>query len=164
MQLLIKHISKQLKDIQNGKNWIGSSFDSKLNHIDEQLMFTRPMADLHSIAEIISHLTLWRKEAILKIKTGKGSKTDDCEENWLPIATLKNKGWHSIKAEYDLSLIELLSLLEHKEDTFLNETYYDTDFKGTYTYNFLINGMLHHDIYHLGQLGIVIKYLIKNNA
>lgn len=164
MQILIQHISKQLEDIQNGKNWIGSSFDSKLSSIDEQLMFTRPTTNLHSIAEIISHLTLWRNEAILKIKTGKGSKTDDCEENWLSIDTLKSKGWETIKNEYDSSLTELLSLLKHKEDTFLNETYYDTDFKGIYTYNFLINGMLHHDIYHLGQLGIIIKYLIKKNA
>ena len=161
MQILIQHISKQLEDIQNGKNWIGSSFDSKLSSIDEELIFTRPSSNLHSIAEIISHLTLWRNEAILKIKTGKGSKTDDCEENWLSIDALKNKGWEIIKNEYDSSLTELLSLLKHKEDTFLNETYYDNDFKGIYTYNFLINGMLHHDIYHLGQLGIIIKYLKK---
>lgn len=160
MQTIIQHISKQLKDIQNGKNWIGSSFESKLSNIDEQLFFTRPITDLHSIAEIISHLTLWRVEAILKIKTGKGSKTDDCEENWLPIDKLKTKGWKTIKQEYDNSLYELIELLENKEDTFLKETYYDTDFKGIYTYDFLINGMLHHDIYHLGQLGIIIKYLI----
>lgn len=159
MQILIQHISKQLEDIQNGKNWIGSSFHSKLSSIDEEFIFTRPISNLHSIAEIISHLTLWRNEAILKIKTGKGSKTDDCEENWLSIDALKNKGWEIIKNEYDSSLTELLSLLQDKEDAFLNETYYDTDFKGIYTYNFLINGMLHHDIYHLGQLGIIIKHL-----
>ncbi len=40
---------------------------------------------------------------------------------------------------------------------------YDTDFKGNYEYSFVINGMLHHDIYHLRQLGIIINYLKKNN-
>jgi len=83
MRALIENIIQQLEDVQNGKLWIGSSFDSKLNHIDENLVFLRPMESLHSVAEIISHLTLWRRETILKIQTGRGSKTDDYEENWL---------------------------------------------------------------------------------
>lgn len=159
MNILINHIIEQLIEIQNGKIWIGSSYDSKLNGIEDDLVFVRPSKDLHSIAEIISHLTLWRNEAILKIKTGKGSKTDDCEENWLPNEKLKVKGWTKIKSEYNNTLSELIELLKEKDDGFLDQEYYDTDFKGNFKYSFLINGMLHHDIYHLGQLGIIIKYL-----
>jgi hypothetical protein len=54
-------------------------------------------------------------------------------------------------------------LLQSKDDQFLDEHYYDIDFKGTYPYSFAIEGMLHHDIYHLGQMGLVIK-LIKENT
>lgn len=162
MNILINHIIEQLIEVQNGKIWIGSSYESKLNGIEDNLYFVRPKKDLHSIAEIISHLTLWRKEAILKIKTGKGSKTDDCDENWLPNDTLKKIGWTEIKATYDKSLSELIALLQEKEDRFLNKKYYDTDFKGDYTYRFLLDGMLHHDIYHLGQLGVIIKFLKDN--
>jgi hypothetical protein len=158
---IIQYIITQLTEIQSGKPWIGSSYDRKLNAVDESLVFTRPLEDMHSIAEIISHLTLWRKEAILKIKTGTGSKTDDCEENWLTNEKLQPKGWKTIKSEYDLTLTELITLLKAKEDSFLNEEYYDTDFKGNYAYSFLLNGMLHHDLYHLGQLGMIIKYLKK---
>ena len=159
MNTLINYIIDQLTEIQHGKIWIGSSYQSKLSKVDEHLFFTRPIEGLHSIAEIFSHVTLWRQEAILKIQTGKGSKTDDCEENWLPNKVLKTKGWERIKSEYDTSLSQLINLLKEKDDSFLDEKYYDTDFKGEYTYSFLINGMLHHDIYHLGQLGIIIKYL-----
>jgi len=159
MRALIENIIQQLEDVQNGKLWIGSSFDSKLNQIDENLVFLRPMESLHSVAEIISHLTLWRRETILKIQTGRGSKTDDYEENWLTNDKLKKKGWNDIKSAYDDTLSELIMLLKSKDDTFLNELYFDTDFKGDYEYSFVINGMLHHDIYHLGQLGIIIKHL-----
>jgi len=161
MNTLVNNLIEQLFEIQKGKVWIGRSYKNILNEIDEHSAFIRPLEDLHSVAEIISHLTLWRNEAILKIRTGKGSKTDDCEENWLTNERLKAKGWAKIKAEYDQSLSELTSLLKKKNDSFLNEEYYDTDFKGTYTYLFLMNGMLHHDIYHLGQLGIINKYLKK---
>lgn len=159
MNPVLKHIVHQLLEIQHGKLWIGSSYESKLKGIDEELVFTRPLKNLHSIAEIISHLTLWRTEAILKIRTGEGSKTDDCEENWLPNQRLRTKGWTQIKSEYDHSLSELIALLNDKDDRFLDAYYYDTDFKGNYTYGFLLNGMLHHDLYHLGQLGIIIKFL-----
>ncbi len=159
MNYLLPYIIQQYKDVQNGTLWIGSTIGSKLNQIDEQMVFTRPLESLHSIAEIISHLTLWRKETILKIQTGKGSKTDDCAENWLPNDQLEPKGWHRIKSEYDDTLIALIALLDSKDDAFLEEKYYDTDFKGHYPYRFIIDGMLHHDLYHLGQLGIIIKHL-----
>jgi hypothetical protein len=164
MNILLNHIIEQLIEIQNGQNWIGSSYEKKLNRVSDDLVFIRPKKDLHSIAEIISHLTLWRKETILKIKTGKGSKTNDCEENWLSNNQLKLKGWKNIKSEYDSSLTELIKLLKVKNDQFLYEEYYDTDFKGNFNYNFLLKGMLHHDICHLGQLGIIIKYLKDNTS
>ncbi len=162
MKYLIANIIQQLEEVQNGKLWIGSTFNSKLNQIDESLVFLTPTENLHSVAEIISHLTLWRKETILKIQTGKGSKTDDCEENWLSNDKLKTLGWKRIKSAYDNTLSELIHLLKSKNDDFLQEQYYDTDFKGNYEYRFVIIGMLHHDIYHLGQLGIIIKYLKQN--
>ena len=99
----------------------------------------------------------------MKIQTGKGSKTDDCEENWLTNDKLEILGWDNIKSAYDKTLSELIDLLKSKDDEFLNEQYYDTDFKDNYEYSFVINGMLHHDIYHLGQLGIIIKYLKESN-
>lgn len=162
MKYILEHIIEQYEEVQNGKLWIGSTFESKLKQVGENEVFTRPIKGLHSIAEIISHLTLWRKETILKIQTGTGSKTDDCEENWLNNDKLKILGWAKIKSEYDNTLSELIELLKTKKDSFLSEEYYDTDFKDNYEYRFIINGMLHHDLYHLGQLGIIIKYLKEN--
>ena len=79
MNSIIQNIILQLEDIQQGNPWIGSSFMSKLNQVDKNEYFNKPVEGLHSIAEIISHLTLWRSEAILKIRTGRGSKSYDCE-------------------------------------------------------------------------------------
>ncbi len=138
---------------------MGANFSQKLDTIIENEAFLRPIPNLHSVAEIISHLTIWREETILKIETGKGNLTDDSEENWLTNDKLKEIGWNEIKARYQDSLSRMIKLLQPKDDSFLNEKYYDTDFKGYYPYQFVIHGMLHHDIYHLGQLGIIIKFL-----
>ena len=159
MNYLIENIIEQLTEIQEGKLWIGTNYNGRLNQVEDDSVFIRPIENLHSVAEIISHLTMWRKETILKINTGKGSKTDDCEENWLTNDKLKIIGWERIKADYRISLSGLIESLRGKEDKFLNEKYYDTDFKDYYEYKFVINGMLHHDLYHLGQIGIIIKFL-----
>jgi len=164
MRILIDNIIRQLEEVQEEKIWIGTNFDKKLDLITEDDAFTRPLPDLHSVAEIISHLTVWRKETILKIKTGKGRLTEDNEENWLPNDTLRRTGWDKLKKNYKDSLIELVELLRGRDDNFLAEKYYDTDFKGDYDYAFVIYGMLHHDIYHLGQLGIIIKMLKRKSA
>jgi len=163
MRCLIENIIQQLEAVQKGELWIGSTFSSTFSQVDENSVFVRPLEDLHSVAEIISHLTLWRKETLLKIKTGKGSKTEDCEENWFSNEKLRILGWDKLRSEYDRTLSELIGLLKTKDDDFLDESYYDTDFKGNYSYRFVIEGMLHHDLYHLGQLGLIIKYLKKMN-
>lgn len=161
MKILIEYIIKQLLDNQEGKVWVGATYHSMLEKINADNAFIKPKPELHSVAEIISHLTTWQKETILKIKTGAGSLTDDCEENWYSNKKLKEKKWTTIRDEYKTSLGEVIDLLKTKEDRFLTEEYYDPDFKGNYPYSFIINGMLHHNIYHLGQLGIIVKYLKK---
>ena len=161
MNDLIQNIITQFEEIQKGKPWMGSTYERKLKLVDETLFFKRPFADLHSVAEIISHLTLWRQETILKIKTGKGSKTDDCAENWLTNDILKPLGRENIISTYYQTQTDLIELLKAKNDDFLSEKYYDTDFKDFYTYDWLLRGMIQHDAYHLGQIGIIVKYLNK---
>lgn len=164
MKSQIRDLIDQLKSVQNGKLWMGRTFDRLLNQVNEETAFVRPLPDMHSVAELISHLTFWREECLLKIRTGQGSKTDDSPENWLPNKILRQAGWATLKAEHDRTLAELLSLLEARNDVFLDEIYYDTDYKGEYPYRFLIHGMLHHDLYHLGQLGLIMKYLRKGRG
>jgi hypothetical protein len=78
----------------------------------------------------------------------------------MPNLELKEIGWSQLIQEYEGSLNAIIDLLQSKNDGFLEEQYQDQDYKGYYEYSFLINGLLHHDLYHLGQLGIIIK-LIK---
>lgn len=157
---IINYIIQQLLDIQNGKLWMGDNFVKKINSITEQEAFTKPSSTMHSIAELVAHLTAWSKDTVLKIRNGTGKLTDNDERNWPDINHLKKSGWNTIVQDYQKSLSEVIDLLKDKDDLFLKEKYYDQDFKGEFDYSFAIDGILHHNIYHLGQMGIVIK-LIK---
>jgi len=161
MKRCIEQLIYQLKEVQKGNPWIGSSYKKKLEVLSDEDFFRRPLKDVHSVAELISHLTIWRKETALKIKTGRGSITDSDPSNWREIGLLRGIGRQRILKDYDDSLQEIIELLSDKQDEFLEKKYYDNDFRGDYTYSWLLNGMLHHDLYHLGQIGYIVKFLQK---
>ncbi|MGI9530255.1 DinB family protein [Lutimonas sp.] len=163
MTVLINNLVKELAAVQEEKSWIGTNFNDQLNALSEQDFFSK-LADLHSIAEIISHLTTWRKESILKLKTGTGSITDADPTNWISNEFLRKIGKDQIIAAYNESLEQIILLLESKNDSYLSETYFDTDFKGYYSYDFLLKGVLQHDIYHLGQIGLIHNLIKKQKA
>lgn len=159
MNKQINSIIRQLREVHDGLIWAGTSYNKRLSELNENKLFVRPLPSVHSIAEIIAHIVSWRKDTILKLKTGRGQLTDEQPENWKSNEELKIIGWEKIREEDNNTLRELFQLLQDKDDTFLNELYYDPEFKGNYPYSFVLEGMLHHDIYHLGQIGLVIKLL-----
>ena len=158
MKRLVENIILQIETIHYGNAWIGVSYKKKLQLLTEYEFFYQFNGN-HSIAEIISHVTTWREETILKIKSGAGSITDADPSNWKNISNLKKTGMKGILSSHDKSITALLNLLKDKNDDFLAESYYDNDFKDYYPYKFVIEGMLHHDIYHLGQIGLIMKLL-----
>ena len=162
MNELVTAIIDQMEQIHQGNGWIGVNFKKKVNNLSDTEFFHQ-VKGMHSIAEIVSHLTIWRLETILKINTGKGSITDDDPSNWKRNMVLKQLGKEEILLKHHESLLKLLKLLKQKNDGFLNEMYYDTDFQSNYPYSFLVQGMLHHDIYHLGQIGLLTKCLTSDS-
>lgn len=161
MRQLIENYIFQIEEIQYGKPWVGNSYSKILNTLDNNNLFIQPFEGMHSIAEIISHCTMWRNEAIFKIETGLGTKTDSSAENWLSNSVLIKKGWDCIYDEYLSSFEKFIQVLSHKEDQFLKMTYYDIDFRKECTFKFLVDGILHHDIYHLGQIALIRKFVEK---
>lgn len=158
MNSVVNSIITQMEDIHHGDNWIGVNMENMINPLNEQEFFFSATG-FHSVAETLSHLTVWRNESILKISTGEGSITDNDPTNWKNNSELIGKGKDSILESYHESLKNLLDVLADKNDDFLDQTYYDTDFKDYYPFSFLLYGMVHHDLYHLGQIGMIVKIM-----
>ena len=158
---LIDHFIGQLSEIQNGRPWMGESFEKKLDSITNEEAFQKPGPAMHSVAEILAHLTAWNDDLILKITYGKGKLLDSDPQNWPDNETLWLSGWDQVREKYTESVRTVISLLSEKEDSFFGEKYSDQDFNGEYLYAFAMNGMLQHQVYHLGQLGIIIKMIKK---
>jgi uncharacterized damage-inducible protein DinB len=158
-RVLINNIIRQLNEIQNGSLWFDQCFKDKIDGLTDTEALTRPLPQIHSVAEHVSHMLEWRKECILRFK---GLKTElmNSPDDWKNNIELKKFGWNHLKnALYD-SRPELINLFADQDDTYLENKFLDTD----YNFHYLIEGIIQHDLYHLGQIGITIKLLNGNRT
>jgi len=152
---LINNAVNQLKQNQYGESWLDESFKKKLETVTEENAFIRPIPEIHSIAELVAHILIWRIEGVKKLQGIKSTITMDSPENWRTNGELKRIGWEKLKTVFFNSQTELIALIKNKSDDYLGEN----DYVPGYSYKYLLDGLIHHDIYHLGQIGITIKLL-----
>lgn len=153
--ILINDIIRQLREVMDADIWLDENFDKKLSQVKENEVFTRPIPEIHSVAELISHLHEWRLETISRLKGNKQGFVEDDPRNWRTNDELKTVGWENLKRNFYESQQQLIDFLAIKDDDYLEEKYAHY----AYNYKYLAQGMIHHDMYHLGQLGITIKML-----
>lgn len=151
---------RQLKSIYEEDPWIDESFAKKLKELSEEEAFRQPIPGVHSVAEVLSHLIEWRKELIYRFESGEAPRMfDHSENNWYGNEELSKKGWDNLKQQFEDSQHQLIKLWSGKEDSFLS-----TKYQEDYTDLYLVEGIVHHDLYHLGQIGLIIKMIGMGDA
>jgi len=150
-ELYIQHLNEN----QKGTNWIDENLNKKIEKLNGDKAFERPIPEIHSVAELVSHIIVWRYAAIERLKGKQPNLTMSSPENWKGNIELQQIGWHQLKVELSNTQSALIKFIENKPDKFFLENEY---VKG-YSYKYLIEGLIQHDIYHLGQIGITIKLL-----
>lgn len=135
--------------------WFGDTYMEKLADVTEKEAFTPPMKGVHTIAELVAHVIYWRTPIIKRLKGGKDyAASVDSPENWVPLDQLKAKGWKKILNDFGESQRELLNLLKQAKPGFFKEEYSPGN-----SWDYVVDGIIQHDIYHLGQLALVKKMI-----
>jgi len=144
----IERIGKQLERTYSGDAWHGPSLRSVLEGIDDAEAKARPVSGAHSIAELAAHILAWREETLRRLE-GNGRDLP-MEENWPePLE------WSELLERLDLSHDRLT-----KAVAALPEEILDEKVKGRRESHYvLLQGMIHHDLYHAGQIAILKKGL-----
>ena len=75
--------------------------------------------------------------------------------DWKDDTELKKIGWTNLKNALYSNRLELIDLFTNQDDTYLETKFLDT----AYNFHYLIEGIIQHDLYHLGQIGITIKLI-----
>ena len=153
-QVLIKNIIRQLTEIQDGSRWFDQCFKEKIEPLSAAEALTRPAQQIHSVAEHISHILEWRRECLRRFD-GHRTELMNGPDDWKDNHELAKTGWEKLKSLFYESTVVLIAALQNEDDTYLDTRFLDTD----YNFHYLIEGIIQHDLYHLGQIGITIKLL-----
>ncbi|MEO7923684.1 MAG: DinB family protein [Chitinophagaceae bacterium] len=151
----IQSIIRRLENINSGEPWFGRAVYSILEEIDPKKTFTRPNNSEHSLAELLYHMITWADFTLKRIEGDKINDLAAAEElDWRMIDP-KIHTWKKGLVEFKSIHKKITDLLKTKDDDFLKE---NVDYR-KYDYRFLINGLIEHNIYHLGQVAYLKKLL-----
>jgi len=154
----IRTYVEQLTQNYEGGSWQAENFIAKLKDVDDNTAFLQPFPGVHSVAEIVWHCCYWRNVLINTIEGDYAYRERTLQElNFLSLQALRDKGWNTLVSELGHSQKVLLEKLSHFRDRDLLREY-----KPGYTFDYLIVGVIQHDIYHLGQIGLVKRILSEN--
>lgn len=152
-----KEIIKSLSEVFEGHPWYGESVMRKLENVPYIIGYKTCIPDSHSVAEIIGHLISWKTYALEKLRANKDFSIEiDTEDDWPQIKVQSPEEWEELKRKLVAVQSEIYACLSMKEnDSYLEEKVPGKD----YNFRHLLKGILQHDIYHIGQIGLIESQL-----
>ena len=151
MQHEIENICDLLKRTFEKNAWHGPAVKEVLEDITVE-QSTLKFHGTHSIGELVAHMTAWRTFVTRKLQGDNDYKVTD-EMNF---PTLTN--WAMAKAALDASQGKLLEAIAIFDPARLHEKVSHTNYN--YSFYTLLHGIIHHDLYHVGQIAIIKKQTI----
>ncbi|CAL68091.1 DinB family protein [Christiangramia forsetii] len=154
-----ENIIKSLSEVFEGEPWYGDSVMRKLENVPYVIGYKTCNPESHSAAQIVGHLIAWKTFAIEKLKCNDEFSIEiDTEKDWPDIKVHTQEEWEALKRKLVAAQSEIYKCLNKKEDdSYLEEKVNGKD----YDFYSLLNGVIQHDIYHLGQIGLIESQLKK---
>ncbi len=148
MQSEIQHILWLLKSTFEKNAWYGPSIKEVLKDITPDLS-TKRISNTHSIIELIGHMTAWRTFVLKKLEGGVDYNVTD-ELNF-PSQT----NWEASVNALEESQAKLIEVIQKFDPSLLHDLVPHHSYK--YSFYGLLHGIIHHDIYHIGQIVLIKK-------
>jgi hypothetical protein len=144
-----------------GESWHGPAVREVLTGVDAASALQRPSGLAHSIWELVLHMTVWKDEVTRRLG-GAAPRTLSAADDWPSPAGDDEGSWRAALADLDVAhdrLCAAIGRLGHDQlDGRLGGDH------GTWwTVYTTVHGVVHHDLYHAGQVALV-KRLVRDSA
>lgn len=128
--------------------WHGPSVLETLETVSGKQAFNR-VAGTHSIIELVAHMTAWRRYILKKLAGNHAFKMT--EELNFP----SPMDWSMTVRELEETQHQLVAAFRSLPASQLYEQVAWTE--QPFTYYTIFHGIIHHDLYHIGQINLIIK-------
>jgi uncharacterized damage-inducible protein DinB len=152
-------IISNLENVLSGDPWYGRAVYELLEEVHPAVAYIRPgdtdEDEGHSLADLLYHMLTWAQFTLVAVQGKTEQEVRDIEKlDWRVINPPEHTWEKGLKALKETHR-QLLEILHTKDDTLLEQTVPAR----TYNYRALLNGLIQHNIYHIGQVAYVTKYL-----
>jgi uncharacterized damage-inducible protein DinB len=147
----IKRIADQLKRAYEGEAWHGPSLRELLNGATAAIAAKKPLANAHSIWEIVLHIAAWEK-AVRRRLEGEVVVLPN-EEDWPPVNDTSETAWKNALATLENGNKQLHETILRLNDAQLSDIVPGKN----YSVYYMLHGVIQHHLYHAGQIAILKK-------
>jgi uncharacterized damage-inducible protein DinB len=157
MKTILTGLLRQIENIYDGHPWYGDSLLGKLDDVTPEAAFAVPAQGTHSVAQLVAHILVWRRVLAEYLKGNPAFRSElDATGDWPEQSELQARGWNKILSDLADNQREITGLLQTENDALLSRLY-----DGKNTFGHLIEGVIQHDVYHIGQIGLTLTLINK---
>jgi len=159
------NIAELVERVVTGDPWHGLNVEQLLRGVSAADAASRPVSDAHTIWELVLHMTSWAREVRSRLE-GHDAR-EPIDGDWPPVGIVNEERW----AEAQRQLLEAHSRLTEAivalDARSLDEPVRDNrdNALGAGLSRYLtLHGLVHHTVYHAGQLALLKKALGRREA
>lgn len=150
-QIGITFVADQLKRAFDGEAWHGPALMEILDGVDAKTAAARPIANAHSIWELVLHLAGWERVVTRRLGGDKATLSD--AEDFPKITIANENGWREAVAGLRRTHDDLVKAVSALNDSQLGRPVPG----GDYDVLFMLSGVVQHAAYHGGQIALLKK-------
>jgi uncharacterized damage-inducible protein DinB len=147
----IANILDELREIHNGNAWHGPALHELLAGLTPEQASARLVPNAHSIWEIVLHIAGWENVCCRRLEGD--SATEPAEGDFPRTVEVSAEAWSRTLAKLESEHERLLSAVANLSDSALDSLIAGRD----YSVRFLLRGIIHHHVYHAGQIALLRK-------
>ena len=154
----IDRIVGELEREHSGDAWHGSPLRELLKGITCEVAAARPIRNVHSVWEIVLHMTAWKNEVRRRLS---GAPAGDPEEgDWPEVPSPTAEAWDAAVERLEQAQRALVAAVKALPESKLHDPTNDERNRAAGTgvsYYVLLHSIVQHDAYHAGQIALVRK-------
>ncbi len=154
----IDRIADQLERVFQGDPWYGSNTMHALDGVTSAQAASRPIAQAHTVWEIVLHMTSWNREVLRRVRTGVAREPE--AGDWPEPAEMTDERWRADVEALARSFRELIDavrvLSEERLDVVLGDER-DQPLGSGVSHYVLLHGIVQHNVAHTAQMALLRK-------
>ncbi|MGH9423585.1 MAG: DinB family protein [Thermoanaerobaculia bacterium] len=149
----IERILDQLNRAWGGPSWTGVDIRPLLDGLTDAQARAHPLPDVHSIIELVAHMSVWMDVVAHRLT---GPKELTTEEDWRDVSKLT---WAEAVQEIENAESRLSDAVARLAVDDLDRMVAGKD----YTVYVMVHGAIQHNLYHSGQIALLKKVALSSN-